>query len=616
MSNYFIEKVQVEGGFLDGLDLSLKSGLNTVIGARGTGKSTLVELIRYCLGVSGHTQESSNRALSHARSVLKDGQVTLTLTDGETRISICRSADGQAEDLPVGIRCPLIFSQTEVETVGLLSSGRVKLLDGFLSGLSGIYDAEISAIARIHAYSAEMNSIGLELSSYEDRLLSLPNVEAQLKELAPKEKEIAAISDQAAQKTGVLNELTVKYSAASAISDNVNYFLSSGRDLEGSVEELLAKMPQFPNASDFLSKADDVLFKAKVKRNSASKLIVQALVLLKESGDGVNKILHSLSEAQSSLNIESQKLRLEIEALKEGAGEVVRKGQNLRKEKAHYETMREAVVALKVRLKSLRAARDCVLDALDAARSERAKKRLAAASYLTGRLSPKIRIAVDESAGLDEYINVLMNSLKGSGIQYKDLAPAVAEAIPPRELLNCIESADVDRFVSHISISKERASRVINSLRSSLGEISTVLLGDDVSFELLDGTDYKEFSTLSTGQRCTVILPIILEHVDSILIVDQPEDHIDNAFIVDTLISAILRRAGDGQVVVTTHNANVPVLGEAKQVVHLDSDGARGFVLASGSLESSEIVKAITNVMEGGREAFDYRAKFYEKGLQ
>ena len=55
MNSVFIEKVQVEGGFLDGMSLELKEGLNTIIGARGTGKSTFIELIRYCLGIQGHT---------------------------------------------------------------------------------------------------------------------------------------------------------------------------------------------------------------------------------------------------------------------------------------------------------------------------------------------------------------------------------------------------------------------------------------------------------------------------------------------------------------------------------------------------------------------------------
>ena len=58
-----IERVQIEEGFLDGLDVSFTGGLNVVIGARGTGKTSLIELIRFCLGVRGYTSESTRRSL-------------------------------------------------------------------------------------------------------------------------------------------------------------------------------------------------------------------------------------------------------------------------------------------------------------------------------------------------------------------------------------------------------------------------------------------------------------------------------------------------------------------------------------------------------------------------
>lgn len=51
--------------------------------------------------------------------------------------------------------------------------------------------------------------------------------------------------------------------------------------------------------------------------------------------------------------------------------------------------------------------------------------------------------------------------------------------------------------------------------------------------------------------------------MERILIVDQPEDHIDNAFIADTLIKSILARPANGQLLFSTHNANIPVLGSA-----------------------------------------------------
>ena len=130
----------------------------------------------------------------------------------------------------------------------------------------------------------------------------------------------------------------------------------------------------------------------------------------------------------------------------------------------------------------------------------------------------------------------------------------------------------------------------------------------------MDGVEFKDLSRLSTGQRCTVVLPILLEHEDRVLLVDQPEDHIDNAFITDTLIKAIRGRSKNSQIIFTTHNANIPVLGNADKVIHMASDGKRGHVLLAESLEHVDAINAISNVMEGGADAFKYRATFYDKG--
>ena len=134
---------------------------------------------------------------------------------------------------------------------------------------------------------------------------------------------------------------------------------------------------------------------------------------------------------------------------------------------------------------------------------------------------------------------------------------------------------------------------------------------DDIRLELLDGPEYKRSDQLSTGQRCTVVLPILLEQHDRILIMDQPEDHLDNAFITETVVKALRNRGLSQQSLIATHNANIPVLGDASAVIVMRSDGVNGFADPAGPLEDPEIVEAITDLMEGGREAFHKRAIFY-----
>src|SRR6202044_2747496 len=134
------------------------------------------------------------------------------------------------------------------------------------------------------------------------------------------------------------------------------------------------------------------------------------------------------------------------------------------------------------------------------------------------------------------------------------------------------ERRDVATISSVLEVTSERALRLCDALRGSEGaSLFVTLVEDDVRFELMDGTDYKGIDFLSMGQRCTVVLPIIMRHLERIIILDQPEDHLDNAFVVGTLVRAIVARSNGAQTIVATHNPNIPVLGEADRVIHLDS---------------------------------------------
>jgi hypothetical protein len=97
------------------------------------------------------------------------------------------------------------------------------------------------------------------------------------------------------------------------------------------------------------------------------------------------------------------------------------------------------------------------------------------------------------------------------------------------------------------------------------------------------------------------------------LVLDQPEDHLDNAYLVENVIVGINNRSqARAQTIIATHNANIPVLGSANKVVLLKSDGKRGFIDRFGPYNHPEVVRAITTLMEGGEDAFRKRASFYK----
>ncbi|WP_293881429.1 hypothetical protein [Sphingomonas sp.] len=309
---------------------------------------------------------------------------------------------------------------------------------------------------------------------------------------------------------------------------------------------------------------------------------------------------------------QARNLRREIEALQAGAGEIVRRGQMLRERKAQLESLLAVRQARIENFQTVIARRNAALDSLETMRASRFEARSQAAAGLNQVLGPRIRISVMRGGQSEAFASALTEALRGSGLRYNDLVSSLAPRISPRELLEAVDTDDFDLIATRGSMTIERAAKVVVALKDAdLGAIATVPVDDFVTFSLMDGPDHKDIADLSTGQRCTVILPMVLRHMERLLIVDQPEDHIDNAFIVDTLIKSIIARPANGQLLFSTHNANIPVLGSADFVIQLGSDGRRGFPLAAGPLADPPVVRAITSVMEGGAEAFRQRARFY-----
>ena len=128
-----------------------------------------------------------------------------------------------------------------------------------------------------------------------------------------------------------------------------------------------------------------------------------------------------------------------------------------------------------------------------------------------------------------------------------------------------MESNGVQAITEAVEITTERAMNVIAYLEScNLSDVIAAPVDDAVELSLLDGVDYKESDNLSIGQRCTVVLPVLLSGHGELLIIDQPEDHLDNAFITDTLVERLRERQPGDQFILASHNANIPVLGEAE----------------------------------------------------
>jgi ABC-type lipoprotein export system ATPase subunit len=609
-----IERMRVEEGFLTDIDLTFSQGLNVIIGARGTGKTSLIELIRFCLDAPNYTPESARRSSEHARSVLGSGEITLTLSDGERTVIVSRTASDSAPRASGPFLAPIMFSQTEIENVGLHASGRLRLIDGFTAERRQNDADETLAISEVQALSADIARMRAEIDGLESQFSELASIERQLGELEPHEKKLTQVSDAVAKRKTSLDLLSNEISASAVANTNAARLNDSLRRWSASVEAAISIGVNLDRNS-IGGQAD--AFETVIERaTNVTSQLVEAKVELSDLVSMTEVIASKENEKKILLESNARELRKEIETLQEGAGAIVSAGQQLRERKAQLESLQQIAASKQNDLLDIVASRNDAQQKLQIAREKRFSNRQKVVNELNQVLGPRIRATIMKGGQCEIYASAITELLRGSGLKYNDLAQQISRSVSPTELISLAEAQDFETLGKILSISSDRAAKVLAQVISAdKGALATVLVEDSVNLQLLDGGTYKDIGDLSTGQRCAVVLPIVLRHTNRVLIVDQPEDHIDNAFIADTLIVSLLARDDDAQMLFSTHNANIPVLGNAERVVQLGSDGRRGFVSVHGGLLEPAVVLAISTIMEGGVQAFNRRAAFYGSAL-
>ena len=122
-----------------------------------------------------------------------------------------------------------------------------------------------------------------------------------------------------------------------------------------------------------------------------------------------------------------------------------------------------------------------------------------------------------------------------------------------------------------------------------------------------DGRDFQPISQASAGQRSAAMLAFLLANGEEPLVLDQPEDDLDNHLIYDLVVRQIRENKLRRQIVVVTHNPNIVVNGDAEMLHALAFERGQCVVKQSGSLQEEAIREEVCRVMEGGREAFRRR---------
>lgn len=626
MPGWLLQSIDLSGGFLDGVHLELPPGLTCVIGPRGSGKSTLTEAIRY--GIGGLTGASKSRSdlvqanlgsavLTLRASVSGTDSVFYTIRRTYRQPASLLGGDGasiSSVDLDRGTFLPLDgFSSTEIEAIADESLGerRRTLLDELRADDLRIIELRLSDLRRsLEANSDRVKAARRHVGDLTEQIEEIGDVRARLKALPEPSVDGTATRLRQTARQKMLNERELVQ-----LDDVCQRLNRYQRDLTALVESY--GRDQFSAIAVIGSEntpigdeADQILTACITTVSKASSYAMDALSRCQTDLKQIRERLLSAHKAQ-----EAEHQRLQAENL--AASRAVQERAQAEEAVARLERLEAERLEVEKGLTKLLNQRQEIKAELLLERERVSEFREQTAAELQSKAVTNVRIRVLRHADDLAYQQVLIEGLKGAGLRNHEDILTSLQNLRPEQLAQIIQYSDVEELEAQTSLGIERCRKILGAFRTKIDHLVLEVLPTDdrICIELNVGTTteplFKDASDLSRGQKCTALLPLLLARRDIPLIIDQPEDNLDNHFIYETVVETIRQMKGIRQMVFITHNANIPVLGEADFVVVMNSDGKRGFVEKAGSLD--ECQDEIVNLLEGGRDAFERRRQRYAR---
>ena len=617
-----LEKLSFSGTTLSTKEVVVEfsDNLTSIIGGRGTGKSCITRFLVYVLGKEAELDQFSEiqsdyqnfAQIEHNGSgiFLKDTIVKLNVFYKGTKYQIIRTQDrhsiyeftqenGLVEKETERLRMisdkVSIYSQKQIYEISKNQTSILELLDGYNANLISEYKNEIeTCVNEIRKINWDIVSVKKEIQDKAKVELEIEDLKKQVEKLS--HKSYKDVYDEYSKETDIYRELK--------------------RDVE-SLKEIPKKLTDSVDKIDFGNgiKVTDEIDEHRgelIKNLVTNRAKIQTII--SEMSDEIDSYRAELNKSNWKVNYNEVSKRYQklSEELSQDELKMLQNLDFLYQSLSKTEERLEEIIQQEIKLKDYQVEVDSAMSRMNKSYqnlySERSSSSREIFSDITG-----IEATIQPNRDFNNYVKELR-----ACINKEDTFDSEFGSLIDKLTKNSITNQDIYNDILDIRVSGESSifsdKKLINSIRklndAQVFELQTLKPNDLVVIRLELNGKKVSLSNASAGQKTSAILSMILAYGNSPLILDQPEDDLDSQLINNLIVRSIITKKEDRQILIVTHNANIPVNGDSEWLISM-GDSKEISADQCGSVDEPNIKARICTVMEGGEDAFTNRAKRY-----
>lgn len=594
----YIDSISFKGGKFDGQSILFSPELNTLIGIRGSGKSAILEVIRYTLSLNSQTDKEYKEKL--IKNVLgSGGKATLSVVDKHgKKYFISRIlgehtniVDDNGNDLninPISIFDGVqYFGQKDLSNSADHENG---LLEKLVSGKIGQRASVENSVVELCEAVSQLLDVNKVPGQIEEAIIAQSEIEHKISIFVEK-----GVADKLKKQAVYTTDQTKLNSAKKRIETVLRAIKKAYEDNKEVSSALSCHMSEY-NA-DLISDGQRIL----TLIDQQLDYIGNALQQIQTNKNEFCEVINKLASEVATLSDEFAEIKREIKDDTLDADTFVQLTADMEKAKLRLKQLNKKSntkqsIEESFR-KALRQRNDTLLQLFNAYKAE---------TENINRAQNELRIEIEFKGDKEGFKTKLKSDFRGTGIsdaKYQTLSEIFTDYVALIEDWILSDGIELKRVLTSTEYMKLDA-----KLREQYSDLMNYQVQNKVEIYYHD----KLLKHHSIGQRASaLILFILTQDTNDIILIDQPEDDLDNKVIYDEVISAIAQKKKNIQFLFATHNANIPVLGDAERVLVVNYQDTR-IDVSQGNIDLGNTHKQIVDIMEGGKDAFEKRQLIYE----